>query len=98
VAYSITLTYHISTASRVSSNVTVDVFLEVVCDLSTKILMAVAMFSHSSTYLANIQNKENKEENLHPGYGNLVPRVAVGLFGHKVSYHLPSVATLSYDM
>jgi hypothetical protein len=75
-----------------------DVFLEVVSDLATKILMAAAMFSHSSTYLVNIQNKENKEQNFHLGYGNFVARVAVGLFRHKKSYHRPSVSISSYDM
>jgi hypothetical protein len=64
----------------------VDIFLEVFCNLATKILMAVAICCHSSTYLANIQNNENKEQYLPFGYGNLGPRVAVGLFGVKIRY------------
>jgi len=76
----------------------VDIFLEVFCDLVTKILMAVAICCHYSTYLANIQDNENKEQNFPLGYGNLGPRVVVGLFGKKNTSHLPSVRILSYDM
>jgi len=53
--------------SRVFNNVTVDVFLEVFCDLAPNIPMVVAICYHSSTYMANIQNKENKEQNFHIG-------------------------------
>jgi len=67
----------------------VDIFLEVFCDLVTKILMAVAICCHYSTYLANIQDNENKEQNFPLGYSNLGPRVAVSLFGKKIRYIFP---------
>ena len=51
--------------------------------------MAVAVCCHYSTYLANILNKENNEQNFPLGYGNLGQRVAVSLFGHKIHYISP---------
>ena len=81
--------------SRVFSNVTMDVFLEVVCDLATKILMIVAICCHSSTYLVNIQNKENKKQNFPLGYDSLEPKVAVGLFWAQNTLDLTSVWILS---
>jgi len=46
--------------------------------------MIVAICCHSSTYLVNIQNKENKKQNFPLGYDSFEPKVAVGLFGHKI--------------